>query len=158
MLLLGVVCGLCLLTPTILRGARLPASARWVETTPQGVSWLGLFYGGNIVGAVFGCLLAGFYLLRLYDMAVATYAAAVLNAAVALAALGLAAVSAHRTSASALPASGLPTPATVRWPVYLAIALSGASALAAEVIWTRLLSLLLGATVYTFSIILAVFL
>src|SRR5438445_696714 len=31
-------------------------------------------------------------------------------------------------------------------------------ALGAEVIWTRLLSLLLGATVYTFSIILAVFL
>src|SRR5438132_6960823 len=44
------------------------------------------------------------------------------------------------------------------WTVYLTIALSGAGALAAEVIWTRLLSLLLGATVYTFSIILAVFL
>src|SRR5438132_4979964 len=44
------------------------------------------------------------------------------------------------------------------WTVYVAIALSGAGALAAEVIWTRLLSLLLGATVYTFSIILAVFL
>src|SRR5438132_205601 len=44
------------------------------------------------------------------------------------------------------------------WTVYVAIALSGASALAAEVIWTRLLSLLLGGTVYTFSIILAVFL
>src|SRR5207253_1490629 len=44
------------------------------------------------------------------------------------------------------------------WSVYIAIALSGASALAAEVIWTRLLSLLLGGTVYTFSIILAVFL
>src|SRR4029077_13887112 len=44
------------------------------------------------------------------------------------------------------------------WPIYVAIGLSGACALAAEVIWTRLLSLLLGATVYTFSIILAVFL
>ena len=41
--------------------------------------------------------------------------------------------------------------------IYVAIGLSGASALAAEVIWTRLLSLLLGGTVYTFSIILAVF-
>jgi spermidine synthase len=45
-----------------------------------------------------------------------------------------------------------------RWSVYFTIALSGATALAAEVIWTRLLSLMLGATVYTFSIILAVFL
>jgi spermidine synthase len=42
--------------------------------------------------------------------------------------------------------------------VYLAIALSGMSALGAEVVWTRLLSLLLGGTVYTFSLILAVFL
>lgn len=40
----------------------------------------------------------------------------------------------------------------------LAIALSGLCAMGAEVIWTRLLSLLLGPTVYTFSIILAVFL
>jgi spermidine synthase len=42
--------------------------------------------------------------------------------------------------------------------VYVAIALSGLTALGAEVVWTRLLSLLLGGTVYTFSIILAVFL
>ena len=44
------------------------------------------------------------------------------------------------------------------WAVYVAIALSGFTALGAEVIWTRLLSLLFGATVYTFSLILAVFL
>jgi spermidine synthase len=42
--------------------------------------------------------------------------------------------------------------------VYVVIALSGLTALACEVIWTRMLSLLLGATVYTFSLILAVFL
>jgi spermidine synthase len=42
--------------------------------------------------------------------------------------------------------------------VHLAIALSGMSALGAEVVWTRLLSLVLGGTVYTFSLILAVFL
>jgi spermidine synthase len=44
------------------------------------------------------------------------------------------------------------------WAVYVAIALSGATALSSEVIWTRLLSLLFGGTVYTFSLILAVFL
>jgi spermidine synthase len=41
---------------------------------------------------------------------------------------------------------------------YVVIGLSGMSALGAEVVWTRLLSLLLGGTVYTFSVILAVFL
>jgi spermidine synthase len=40
----------------------------------------------------------------------------------------------------------------------MTIALSGLCALGAEVVWTRQLSLMLGATVYTFSIILAVFL
>jgi len=44
------------------------------------------------------------------------------------------------------------------WLVYVAIAISGATALAAEVIWTRILSLLYGGTVYTFALILAVFL
>src|SRR5439155_16210095 len=44
------------------------------------------------------------------------------------------------------------------WSIYVTIALSGLTALAAEVVWTRLLSLLFGATVYTFSLILAVFL
>jgi len=42
--------------------------------------------------------------------------------------------------------------------VYVAIALSGLTALGAEVVWTRLLSLMFGATTYAFSIILGVFL
>ena len=63
-LLRGVAASVCLLPPTLLMGATLPAIARWVEATPQGVAWLGFFYGGNIAGAVVGSLLAGFYLLR----------------------------------------------------------------------------------------------
>src|SRR5688500_8349492 len=63
----AVVCTVCLLPPTILMGATLPAIARWVESTPRGMSWLGFFYGGNTVGAVMGCMLAGFYLLRVHD-------------------------------------------------------------------------------------------
>ena len=42
--------------------------------------------------------------------------------------------------------------------VYLVIGISGMCALGAEVVWTRLLALMMGATVYTFSMILAVFL
>ncbi len=90
-LLRAAVAGVCLLPPTFLMGATLPAIARWVETDPEGVSWLGFFYGGNIAGAVFGCLLGGFYLLRVYDMATATYVAFAINLAVAVIALALAA-------------------------------------------------------------------
>ncbi len=170
-LLRGVIAGACLAPPTMLMGATLPAISRWLETSREGVSWLGFFYGGNIAGAVFGCLLAGFYLLRVHDMATATYSAAAINLAVALAALALAARAgpslaavAPRAGVSSPQPGSAPSPAPARWrfdrtrTVYLVIALSGLSALGAEVVWTRLLSLLLGGTVYTFSIILAVFL
>ncbi len=153
----AVVCAACLLPPTMLMGASLPAAARWLKTSPEGVSWMGLLYGANTGGAVAGCVLAGFYLLRVFDMATATYVAAALNAVVALVALALA------KRASYQPPEEEATPVKLlapqgAWPVYVTIALSGATALGAEVIWTRLLGLLLGGTVYTFSIILAVFL
>jgi len=157
-LLRGLVAGVCLLPPTLLMGATLPAVARWVETTPRGVSWLGFFYGGNIAGAVFGSLLAGFYLLRVYDTTRATLAAVAINAAVTVAGLTLARVSPYaipREAAAAPASSGRRRGAAT---IYVAIALSGFGALAAEVIWTRLLGLLFGGSVYTFSIILAVFL
>lgn len=161
MLLAAVLCAVTLLPPTILMGATLPAIARWVETTPRGVSWLGFFYGGNIAGAVAGSLLAGFYLLRMYDIAVATYAAVVLNVVVAVLAFAIAASTSYQASEKAIEASRrgpLFQMPKGTGPVYLTIALSGVTALGAEVVWTRLLSLTLGATVYTFSLILAAFL
>jgi spermidine synthase len=155
LLLRGVVAGICLLPPTMMMGATLPAMSRWVEATPRGISWLGFFYGGNTAGAVVGCLLAGFYLLRVHDVAFATYVAVALNVVVAAVAFLIAKLS---------PAEGErpPAPALVmvsgRTVVYVVIALSGLTALSSEVLWTRTLSLLIGATTYTFSLILAVFL
>jgi spermidine synthase len=156
-LLRGLIAAMCLLPAALLMGGTLPAIARWIETTRQGVAWLGFFYGGNIAGAVFGCLLAGFYLLRVHDIATATLSAAAINGLVALIGLLLAAcVPNGPPKGEAAPA--LDSGSTDRWRVYVVVALSGMTALSAEVVWTRLLSLLLGGTVYTFSIILAVFL
>jgi spermidine synthase len=155
-LLRAAVCAACLLPPTIMMGATLPAISRWIEQTPRGVSWLGFFYGGNTVGAVGGCMLAGFYLLRVHDMATATWCAVAINIGVGLLALGVAASTSEWKPGAA---ENTPAPARgYRTSILLVTALSGFCALAAEVVWTRLLSLLLGATVYTFSIILAVFL
>ena len=153
----GLMCALLLLPPTVLMGATLPVMARWVETTARGVSWLGLFYGGNIAGAVVGSLLAGFYLLRIHDVAVATWVAASINLAVAAIALGIAGRGDWRSPADS-DSPDLTPQRPAAWSVYVAIGLSGLCALGAEVIWTRLLSLMLGGTVYTFSLILAVFL
>jgi spermidine synthase len=164
-LLRGLVASICLLPPTLAMGATLPAVARWVQTTPSGVSWLGFFYAGNIAGAVMGTLLAGFYLLRVFDMSTATYVAVAINFAVG----GLGLLVAANTPASAGVTEADPHPQSPvldsvskasgdRALVYVAIALSGFCALAAQVIWTRVLSLLFGASTYTFSLILAVFL
>lgn len=154
-LLRSVASAICLLWPTMMMGATLPAISRWIETTPQAASWWGFFYGGNIAGGVFGCLLAGFYLLRVHDMATASYVAVSINAAVAIAGLALA-----RHVKYEEPPAGIERAerAPDSWPVYFAIGLSGLCALGAEVIWTRNLALMLGPTVYTFSIILGVFL
>jgi spermidine synthase len=161
LMLRGVFAAICLLPPTIMMGATLPAVARWVETTPRGVSWLGYFYGSNTIGAVLGCLLAGFYLLRVHDMNIATFVAVALNVVVAVGALTLARAEPRPTPAAPPLSAGAPPPAISppkAWPVYLAIGLSGLTALGAEVVWTRLFGLLLSHTTYTFSIILGVFL
>src|SRR5688572_41146 len=153
----AILAAICLLPPTILMGATLPAISRWVKTTPEGVSWLGFFYGGNIGGAVLGSLLAGFYLLRVYDIGIATLVAFAINLAVAGLSLLLAKATPYvETQDEPVAETMRGTPE--RSAIYVTIALSGFTALAAEVIWTRLLSLLFGATVYTFSLILAVFL
>src|SRR5450830_1392034 len=104
LVLRAVAAAICLLPPTILMGATLPAIARWVESTPRGISWLGFFYGGNIAGALFGCLLAGFYLLRVHDSVVATFIAAAINGAVALAAFVLSASVRYETQVEPQPA------------------------------------------------------
>jgi spermidine synthase len=156
LILRGIAAGICLLPPTLLMGATLPAIARWVETTPQGVAWLGFFYGGNIAGAVIGSLLAGFYLLREFDVLTATFVGVALNVLVAVVAFAFAG------RAEYVPAKGVTSPGITRVSgrtiIYVSIALSGLTALGSEVVWTRLLSLLFGATTYTFSLILAVFL
>jgi spermidine synthase len=155
LLLRGLVAAICLLPPTMMMGATLPAMSRWVEATPRGVSWLGFFYGGNTAGAVVGCLLAGFYLLRVHDVAFATYVAVALNVAVAAIALLIARATPVEPPAAAPATFVMMSGRTV---VYLVVALSGLTALSSEVLWTRTLSLLIGATTYTFSLILAVFL
>ncbi len=157
LLLRGGVCGLLLLPPTLLMGATLPTVARAFRTTRDGVSWLGLFYTGNIIGAVFGSLLAGFYLLPEFDMATATYVAAAINGLVgviAWATAGLVDVPSVDEPEVDVAASPAARPSAV----YIAIALSGMCALGGEVVWTRVLSLMLGGTAYSFSLILAVFL
>src|SRR3954447_26282507 len=126
----AIVAGICLLPPTVLMGATLPAISRWVKATPEGMAWLGFFYGGNIAGGVIGCVLAGFYLLRMFDVATATFVAVAVNAGVALIAYVLAGRTTYEADVVAPPRSGRVDGG--RTAVYVTIALSGLTALSAE--------------------------
>ena len=102
----------------------------------------------------------------MYNVAVATYAAAAINFVVALDSPLLASrVPTHPGAASAeirADAESLLESNARRerfsWTIYAGIALSGATGLGAEVIWTRLIGILLLATVYALAIVLAAFL
>jgi spermidine synthase len=153
----GMVAGACLLPPTVLMGATLPALSRTVGKAANGVSGLGFLYGTNIAGAVSGCVAAGFYLLREYDVATATYAACSVNVLVAGIALVLGVVRPHQPL-TPVTQNNSAKPGSPGNSVHAAIALSGLCALAGEAVWTRTLGLQFGASVYALSIILAVFL
>ena len=147
-LLRATICAICLLVPTTLMGASLPAVATWIGRAREGISWLGLLYAGKHVGS--RVVAAGFFLLRVFDMAIATYFAAAINIAVAAIGFGLV----KRTpipAALEAPRQGVLRPAHISGRY--TSRLSGACALGAEV-WTRLLGLMLGATVYTLAVFL----
>ena len=152
----GIVCAICLLPPTTLMGMTFPILARSLAPTKLGASRMGFIYAANIGGATVGSLLAGFYLLRVHDLAVATYVAVGTNACAGLAGLLLAGTMKPQLPHKVIEET--PTASESENAIYIAIGLSGLAALGAQVVWTRLLSVLFGATVYTFSIILAVFL
>ncbi len=148
-LLRGTIAAVCLLPPALLMGAALPALGRACGGRPS----MSLLYAANIAGGVAGCLAGGLYLLREFDVTVATFGAFAVNAAIALAAFTMS----RGKSGAAFHAE---TPAAPRGDVrvYAVIAMSGLCALAGETIWTRTLGLLFGSSVYSLTIVLAVFL
>jgi spermidine synthase len=143
-----------LTAPTLLIGATFPAIARIVDD--QARPLLGYLYAANITGAVIGCLVAGFYLLRIFDTATASNVAVVINTFVGLIALSIGRASVGtRARENFSEANGRLKFARGERAVYAVIGSSGFTAMGAEIIWTRQLSLVFGATVYTFSIVLA---
>jgi len=150
------IASVSLLPATIAMGATLPIVVGTLRVLHSGFRSAGILYGANLVGAVAGDLVAGFYLLRIHDVSVATYAAAGINVATALAAWRLARLETRHASSS--DSTVAPGANPVGSLIYVVAGLSGLTALSAEILWTRWLTLTFGATVYAFSIVLAAFL
>ena len=152
----------------MLMGATLPAISRWFDQQDEAAASVGFLYTANIAGGAVGTVLAGFYLLRVHDTVVASAVAVAINIAVALGAWlwarGTNVPRYEHVSGHEAPRNGGGEGVGVSQrsmnllPIYVVAGMSGFTALGAEVVWTRQLSLLFGASVYTFSLILAVFL
>jgi spermidine synthase len=164
-----------LIVPTTLMGGTLPVLARFAGRRPEALGRpLSFLYGLNTLGAVVGAVVTGFVLLRLYPVRTALLMAVATNAVVAVlsfvlqarqpAAIGDAgeAPPAPAPSAPAADAGGRledePVPALAGRLVLGGIAVSGFCALGYEVLWTRVLAVAIGASVYGFTIMLAAFL
>lgn len=151
--------GALLVLPTAFMGATLPLLARFAtDRLASAGDRVGTLYAVNTAGAVFGTWLCGFILLPMAGLSITTWLAAAANVLLGVAALALDRWA--RGAADAAIAEDLPDPQFDPRGLVVAIAagLAGFASLTYEVTWTRVLGLMLGASVYGFSLMLLAFL
>lgn len=150
-----------MIVPTTFMGGTLPVLSRIAMLRGGGLgSHLSFLYGINTLGAVAGTAAAGFYLLRYYSLSAALATAIVTNVAI-----GFVSIMLWRTAPGAWPpeadagaGSHAPERTLPERLVLWGIGVSGFCALGYEVLWTRVLTIVVGASVYGFSTMLAAFL
>ena len=154
-----LVLGALLLPPTLCMGATLPLLARFASRDGRDAgSTVGRLYGVNTLGAVVGTAAAGFILLPQFGLTVTTGCAAAANGLVAVTALWLARRSAPARPARARTPARALEPAVNLAPLLAISAIGGFASLVCEVAWFRLLTLVLGGSAYSFTIMLLAFL
>lgn len=168
-----IVVGLVLLLPTTAMGATLPILSEGVVKIGRDVaSKVGELYSANTFGAVAGAFFAGFVLIPSFGIQFTVYFAAAIDLIVALFVLGLwRAAGGDRFLLSAARAGTPDEVLALLEPVevedvtrvnqklaLLAFALSGAAAMALEVLWSRAVGVVIGASTYAFTLILVTFL
>jgi spermidine synthase len=153
-----------LLPPAALMGATLPVLVGRFERSAVGPA-LARLYAVNTFGAVAGSILGGFCLMPWLGLLGTTVVAAIVNLAVA--ALAFTISRAERgeadaaTEAAVIVAPGAPTELLApgqRLIFTFLFGLSGFAALAFQISWVRLFSLLFGSSVYSFSAVLGIYL
>jgi spermidine synthase len=155
-----IVC--CLLPPTILMGATLPLLVSFVSRLGDGLQvGLARLYTINTLGAVAGVLVAGLFLIGEFGERTSLCVAAGLNLIAAVLAFGMR-VPQGITAAPSKPADSAEDTVVyspgVRRLAMLAFMVSGYSALAYEIFWSRYLVLWLHTSIYAFSVMLGTFL
>jgi spermidine synthase len=161
-----------ILPPTFLMGGTLPAVTRITVDRIQRLGReLSFLYALNTFGAVVGTVVSGFVLIRWVGLHPTLWLAVATNVGVGLAALRLAARRPAGTLAAPAPpapetparrargrAVVAPEPEAAGIGLLVVMALSGFASLGLEVLWTRVLVLVVGTTAYAFVTMLASFL
>lgn len=164
-LLLFALSFVLLVLPTFLMGATLPLLSQYcVRSFSHLGQRIGDLYGTNTLGAVFGCSIAGYYLIPQLGMSGAVYTAATANLLIGAVMIfcGFPRRESDDTAAvTAAPAGegeGSRSRAGIEWLLLLSIAVSGAAAMVYENAWTHALALVIGGSVYSFTTMLLTFL
>jgi spermidine synthase len=155
--------------PTVCMGATLPLLTRRVTEHSDDLAALaprvGVLYAANTAGAVVGAASAGFWLIPGWGLrqtnTLAGGLALTLAATIALATRLRRRLSGPASASSVAAASADQPPGARFWQgrvAAAAFALSGAVAMALEVLWSRALALIIGSSVYSFTLVLVVFL
>jgi spermidine synthase len=172
-LLRFVIVTAILILPTTAMGATLPVLAEGVvKRGPEIASRVGRLYAANTFGAVVGAVVAGFVLIPDLGIEVTVRLAAGIDLFVALLVLLLYKLGGgsrillyerEKRSADDILLELEPirpedvTPAAARVSL-VAFMVSGASAMMLEVLWTRAVGVVIGASTYAFTLILGTFL
>ena len=154
-----------LIIPTTLMGGTLPALVKYLARTEKIGFNIAMPYAINTLGAVTGCLATGLFALYYFGVNATVYLAGVIDIIVGALILVLYRKTAVDAQSGAEIDQKAPKPIfpgqgsrRINAVIVTVFYLSGFASLAYEVLWTRVLSLVLGSSVYAFTIMLATFL
>ncbi|MEI6318225.1 MAG: fused MFS/spermidine synthase [Pseudomonadota bacterium] len=154
-----------LLPATAAMGATLPAMERLLQRTDGGGTPIAGLYAANTLGAVAGVLVAAFWLVPALGLAATAFVCAALNIGCALAAPALgrsipAPATRHGSGSAALyPTASAPhSEAPARQRLMFLLAATGLLGIGYEVVTVRVLSQVSENTIYTFAMLLAIYL
>jgi spermidine synthase len=155
-----------LLIPTTLMGATLPLlSAALLRSSDANSTSITRLYTRNLVGAIVGCVVAGFVLLPAFGVRATILTASLINmiigglAFIAERGIGGGARQTQSQTSSVNSATHVVAEQPAGSKFWLLCAfVSGFVTISTQVAWTRMLSMIIGSSTYAFSITVALFL
>ena len=155
-----LLCSLILIIPTTCMGATLPVLGKFISCNSRLVGRdVGTLYATNTFGAVLGALSGVFLFMPWLGLRGTLWLAALINVAIGLVIIAFLnkEIDPQVAEDNIPPGKGDAVKGCLRWTTLIIFGVSGTCALIYQVAWNRIFSLLLGSSVYAFSLIVATF-